>query len=92
MPQQSPEERVRNFKEVPLGYTEEQATEEANRSLKCKKSPCMKGCPVEVDIPSFIELVSKNKFCEAAKKIKENKTLPAICGRVCPQEEQLMTI
>jgi glutamate synthase (NADPH/NADH) small chain len=88
MPQQSPEERVRNFKEVPLGYTEEQAIEEANRCLKCKKSPCMKGCPVEVDIPSFIELVSKRKFYEAAKKIKEKNALPAICGRVCPQEEQ----
>jgi len=88
MPEQAPEDRARNFEEVPYGYTEETAIIEANRCLKCKKPKCIKGCPVNVDIPGFIALVQKGKFLEAAWKLKEQNTLPAVCGRVCPQEEQ----
>ncbi len=88
MPEQDPKERIKNFKEVPFGLTEEQAVIEANRCLDCPKMPCVKGCPVEVDIPGFIKLVQERKFAEAARKIKETNSLPAICGRVCPQEEQ----
>ncbi len=88
MAEQSAEERIKNFKEVPLGYTEDEAAEEANRCLQCKKPSCMAGCPVEIDIPEFISLVAERKFLEAVKKIKETNSLPAICGRVCPQEIQ----
>jgi len=88
MAEQSAEERIKNFKEVPLGYTEDEAGEEAKRCLQCKKPACMDGCPVEIDIPAFINLVAEGKFSEAAKKIKETNSLPAICGRVCPQEIQ----
>ncbi len=88
MPKQEPKERSHNFNEVALGYTEEQAVDEAGRCLQCKESPCVKGCPVEVDIPEFIKLVRERKFDEAIRKIKEKNSLPAICGRVCPQEEQ----
>jgi len=86
MAEQSAEERIKNFKEVPLGYTEDEAVEEAKRCLQCKKPACMDGCPVEIDIPAFINLVAERKFLEAVKKIKETNSLPAICGRVCPQE------
>ena len=85
MPQQSPEERIKNFREVPYGLTEEQALTEAARCLECKKEPCIAGCPVEVDIPAFIELVLQKDYAAAARKIKETNSLPAICGRVCPQ-------
>jgi glutamate synthase (NADPH/NADH) small chain len=88
MPKQDPKVRIKNFDEVALGYTEEQALAEANRCLQCKNSPCVKGCPVEVDIPAFIKLLREGKFEESIKKIKEKNSLPAICGRVCPQEEQ----
>lgn len=88
MAEQPAEERIKNFKEVPLGYTEEQAAEEARRCLQCKKPACTSGCPVEIDIPAFISLVAEKKFLEAAKKIKETNSLPAVCGRVCPQEIQ----
>jgi len=88
MPQQEPEQRVKNFREVPIGYTEEQARREALRCLDCKKPLCISGCPVEIDIPAFIRLISEGKYIEAAWKIKETNSLPAICGRVCPQEEQ----
>jgi glutamate synthase (NADPH/NADH) small chain len=88
MEEQPAEERIKNFKEVPLGYTEDQAAEEARRCLQCKKPACMSGCPVEIDIPAFILLVAEKKFLEAAKKIKETNSLPAVCGRVCPQEIQ----
>lgn len=88
MPKQKPEVRRRNFNEVALGYTEEQALEEANRCLQCPKPQCVQGCPVEVAIPEFIKLIREKKYDEAAKKIKEKNSLPAICGRVCPQEEQ----
>jgi glutamate synthase (NADPH) small chain len=88
MPEQDPRERIRNFGEVALGYLAEQAMEEARRCLKCKKPKCVEGCPVRVDIPGFIGLVAEGKFAEAAQKIKETNCLPAICGRVCPQETQ----
>ncbi|MGQ9530368.1 MAG: NADPH-dependent glutamate synthase [Candidatus Bathycorpusculaceae bacterium] len=88
MPKQKPEVRKHNFNEVALGYTEEQAIEEASRCLQCPKPQCVPGCPVEIDIPAFIKLIKEGKFEEAVKKIKEKNSLPAICGRVCPQEEQ----
>jgi len=88
MQTQQPKVRVHNFDEVALGYTEEQAVAEAERCLNCKKKPCSNGCPVGVDIPGFIELIREKDFLGAAKKIKESNNLPAICGRVCPQEEQ----
>ena len=88
MPEQDPKKRIRNFNEVALGYTPEQAVEEAERCLQCKDYPCVTGCPVGVDIPGFIKLITEKKFKEAIEKIKEANSLPAICGRVCPQEEQ----
>ncbi|MEW5865497.1 MAG: NADPH-dependent glutamate synthase [Bacillota bacterium] len=91
MPKQDPRERARNFSEVALGYPAEVAVEEARRCIGCPKSPCVAGCPVEVDIPSFIKMIAEGKFTEAARKIKEKNSLPAICGRVCPQETQCET-
>jgi glutamate synthase (NADPH/NADH) small chain len=88
MPEQDPEIRRHNFDEVPLGYTAEVAVLEAKRCIQCKKPSCMSGCPVDVDIPGFIELVAKGEFINAARKIKETNSLPAVCGRVCPQEIQ----
>lgn len=88
MPEQKPEDRVQNFLEVPFGYTPETAMLEAARCLQCKAKPCVEGCPVAVNIPEFIGLVAEGKFIEAARKIKETNSLPAVCGRVCPQEEQ----
>jgi glutamate synthase (NADPH/NADH) small chain len=88
MPKQTPEERRINFNEVALGYTKENALEEAQRCLQCKNPQCVKGCPVTIDIPSFIQLIKDGKPVEASKKIKEANALPAICGRVCPQENQ----
>ncbi|HHY22721.1 MAG TPA: NADPH-dependent glutamate synthase [Clostridiaceae bacterium] len=88
MPEQKANVRNRNFLEVALGYTEEMAVEEAQRCLNCKHRPCMQGCPVNVKIPEFITLVAQEKFEEAYYKIKETNNLPAICGRVCPQETQ----
>jgi glutamate synthase (NADPH/NADH) small chain len=88
IPKQAPEVRRRNFNEVALGYTEEQALAEASRCLQCPKPQCVSGCPVEIDIPAFIQLMKDKQFDEAIKKIKEKNCLPAICGRVCPQEEQ----
>jgi len=88
MPEQEPDVRNKNFKEVALGYTEEMAIEEAKRCLNCKHKPCVGGCPVNVKIPEFIKLVSEGKFEEAYHKIRETNNLPAICGRVCPQETQ----
>ncbi|CEP66078.1 Glutamate synthase (NADPH), homotetrameric [Moorella glycerini] len=88
MPSQNPKERIRNFNEVALGYTEEMALAEAERCLQCKKAPCRQGCPVEVDIPAFISLIKEKDFDGAIAKIKEKNNLPAICGRVCPQENQ----
>lgn len=88
MPEQDPNVRNKNFEEVALGYTPEMAIEEAQRCLNCKHKPCVAGCPVGVKIPEFIALVSEGKFIEAAAKIKETSALPAVCGRVCPQESQ----
>jgi glutamate synthase (NADPH/NADH) small chain len=88
IPKQEPEVRRQNFNEVALGYTEEQALSEASRCLQCPKPQCVSGCPVEIDIPTFIKLMKEKQFDEAIKKIKEKNCLPAICGRVCPQEEQ----
>ncbi|MGQ9551256.1 MAG: NADPH-dependent glutamate synthase [Candidatus Bathycorpusculaceae bacterium] len=88
IPKQKPEERRRNFNEVALGYTEEQALAEASRCLQCQKPQCVKGCPVEIEIPVFIKLMKEKDYGAAIKKIKEKNCLPAICGRVCPQEEQ----
>lgn len=88
MPEQDPKERIKNFNEVPFGYPPEVAQIEAQRCLQCKKPSCVDGCPVEVDIPGFIKLIKEGDFLGAAKKIKEKNALPAICGRVCPQEVQ----
>jgi len=88
MPRQKPEVRGRNFEEVAIGYTEDMALQEASRCLGCKKPSCVRGCPVEIDIPAFIGLIKEGKYKEAIDKIKEKNSLPAICGRVCPQEEQ----
>jgi len=88
MPEQPPEVRRRNFKEVPLGYTPELAMKEASRCLQCKKPACMEGCPVGVDIPAFIKFIREGQFDKAIRKIWEKNSLPAICGRVCPQEVQ----
>ena len=88
MPEQDPKVRSHNFQEVPLGLSEEQALLEAARCLECPKQPCVAGCPVEVDIPGFIHLITEKDYAGAARKIKETNSLPAVCGRVCPQEEQ----
>ncbi len=88
MREQDPRERATNFKEVALGYTEAMALEEASRCLNCKNSPCVAGCPVNVKIPEFIALINKGDFMGAYEKIRETSALPAICGRVCPQETQ----
>ncbi|TCK98788.1 sulfide dehydrogenase (flavoprotein) subunit SudA [Natranaerovirga hydrolytica] len=88
MPEQDPIKRGKNFDEVALGYTLEQAIEEAKRCLQCKTKPCVSGCPVNVPIPEFIKLVEEGKIEEAYKTITKENALPAICGRVCPQESQ----
>ncbi len=88
MPEQDAKERARNFTEVALGYTEEMAKNEALRCLQCKNMPCVAGCPVNVQIPEFIALTAEGKYIEAYDKIRETNGLPAICGRVCPQETQ----
>lgn len=88
MPEQDPIERAKNFNEVPYGFSPETAMLEASRCIQCKKPLCVQGCPVEIDIPGFIALIAEGKFLESAKKLKEKNVLPAICGRVCPQEEQ----
>jgi len=88
MREQPPEERIKNFNEVPLGYTPEEAIQEAKRCLQCKDPPCVKGCPVEIDIPGFIKAIAEGDFKRAIHILKEKNSLPAICGRVCPQEDQ----
>ena len=88
MPEQDPKVRARNFEEVSYGYTEEMAVEEAQRCLHCKHMPCVSGCPVNVQIPKFIQLIAEHKFADACAAIKETSALPAVCGRVCPQETQ----
>ena len=88
MPSQDPNVRNKNFQEVALGYTEEQALDEAQRCLNCKNKPCMQGCPVMVHIPEFIAKVAAGEFEEAYQIISHTSALPAVCGRVCPQESQ----
>ena len=88
MPVQDPKIRARNFKEVALGYREEDAVLEANRCLNCKNRPCVQGCPVNISIPEFISKMKERDFEGAYSIISENSSLPAVCGRVCPQESQ----
>ncbi len=88
MPQRPPEERNKDFAEVNLGLAAEEAVAEARRCLDCAKPGCIAGCPVRIDIPTFVKLVEKGEFAAAAAKIREANSLPAVCGRVCPQETQ----
>ena len=88
MPEQAAEVRNKNFDEVALGYTLEMAIDEAERCLNCKVPQCRKGCPVQVDIPAFIGKIKERDFDSAIAIIKESNSLPAVCGRVCPQENQ----
>ena len=88
MPTQSPEVRAHNFQEVALGYTAEIAVDEAKRCLNCKNKPCVAGCPVNIAIPEFISRIKESNFEEAYQIIAKSSSLPAICGRVCPQETQ----
>ncbi len=88
MPELAPEIRNKNFEEVALGYTEEQAVAEANRCLQCKHQPCVGACPVQIDIPAFIQKVQQRDFEGAYQIISAQSALPAVCGRVCPQETQ----
>jgi len=88
MQKQDPQKRVKNFDEVAQGLTAQEAVEEAKRCLMCKKPPCVSGCPVEIDIPAFIKNIADNNFSGAISKLKEKNNLPAVCGRICPQEDQ----
>ena len=88
MPEQDPRRRRTNFEEVPRGYTEEIAMLEAARCIQCKKPGCVAGCPVNINIPAFIKKIAEGKFVDALIKLKEQTALPAVCGRVCPQESQ----
>lgn len=91
MPEQDPRVRARNFEEVPLGYSVGNAIREASRCLRCKKPACRQGCPVQVLIPDFIAQIGQSNFRKAAEILKEKNSLPAVCGRVCPQESQCET-
>ena len=88
MPTQDPNVRNKNFKEVALGYTAEMAVNEAKRCIGCKNKPCQSGCPVGIDIPEFIAHVAEGDFEAAYQVINRSSSLPAVCGRVCPQESQ----
>lgn len=88
MPRQEPKVRSKNFNEVALGYSAEQALAEASRCIQCPKRPCTEGCPVNVDIPDFIKAVREGDMPEAVRILKSKNSLPGICGRVCPQETQ----
>ena len=88
MPSQAPDVRNKNFSEVALGYSEETAIDEAKRCLNCKNMPCVSGCPVKIHIPVFIKEVSEGNFEKAYEIISISSSLPAVCGRVCPQERQ----
>ena len=88
MAKQDPKVRAKNFSEVALGYTEAEAQEEASRCLQCPNPQCRTGCPVEVPIPTFIKCIREKKYSEGIQTIKTKNALPAVCGRVCPQEVQ----
>jgi len=88
MPEQKPKDRIKNFNEVPYGYDEKTAIEEAKRCLNCKNRPCVNGCPVEIDIPDFIKQIAEGNFNKAVEILKTKTSLPAVCGRVCPYENQ----
>ena len=88
MPELKPEERIKGFQEVAVGYTAEMAAEEAQRCLQCKNAPCVSGCPVNVPIPDFIARIRENDIDGANRLIRAQNALPAVCGRVCPQETQ----
>lgn len=88
MPEQAPQRRITNFEEVALGYDDDQAVLEASRCLQCKKPVCIAGCPVGIDIPAFVDRVAQGDFIRAAEIIRTKNALPAVCGRVCPQESQ----
>ncbi|MEA3420146.1 MAG: NADPH-dependent glutamate synthase [Acidobacteriota bacterium] len=88
MPRQNPKVRAKNFNEVALGYNMKQAREEASRCIQCKRPPCIEGCPVEIDIPGFIQAICDGDMPEAVRILKDKNSLPGICGRVCPQETQ----
>jgi len=92
MREQDPKVRIRNFEEVPFGYTPEEAIAEAERCLQCKRAPCIQGCPVNINIPKFIREIREGDFRAAIRTIKETNNLPAICGRVCPQETQCQAV
>ena len=86
--EQEPAVRAKNFEEVCLGYNEEEAVKEAERCLNCKNAQCIKGCPVAIDIPGFVSQIKEGEFEKAYEVISEASALPAVCGRVCPQESQ----
>ena len=86
--EQDPQVRATNFEEVCLGYNKEEAMCEATRCINCKNAQCVQGCPVSINIPGFVEQVKEGNFAEAYKIISESSALPAVCGRVCPQESQ----
>ena len=86
--EQEPKVRAANFEEVCLGYTKEEAMEEASRCINCKNAQCIKGCPVGIDIPAFIQQVKEGNIEKSYQVIAESSALPAVCGRVCPQESQ----
>ena len=88
MPRQDAAERINNFEEVALGYSEEQALDEAQRCLGCKAKPCVAGCPVNIDIPAFVDMIKNKDYLGASRELKKTNSLPAICGEVCPQEDQ----
>jgi glutamate synthase (NADPH/NADH) small chain len=92
MPRQDPKARAKNYNEVALGYTEEMAFKEANRCIQCPKRPCVEGCPVNVDIPEFINALRNKNMPESVKILKGKNSLPGICGRVCPQESQCESV
>ena len=88
MPKQDPQLRVKNFEEVALGYSYQQAKAEAERCIQCPKPTCIEGCPVEINIPGFVKAIADDDMSEAVKILKDKNSLPGICGRVCPQEIQ----
>jgi len=84
----TPQERIKDFNEVSLGYNKEQALKEAKRCLMCPKKPCVSGCPVSIDIPSFIKAILEENIEKAYEIIQNSNSLPGVCGRICPQEDQ----